>query len=124
VVIVEENRELVEALRARGMAAVSGDASDAMVLVQAHVAEARMLVAANPDPFKTRQMVHIARKLNPRIETVARSHSDEETDFLVRDGIDRIFMGENELAIAMTQHILDRRRIAARKWVAEPLPAH
>jgi CPA2 family monovalent cation:H+ antiporter-2 len=122
VVIVEENRELVESLRRKGFAAVSGDASDAMVLVQAHIAKARMLVAANPDPFKTRQMVHIARRLNPRIETVARSHSDEETDFLARDGVDRIFMGENELALAMTRHILDRRRIAARKW-AEPLAA-
>ena len=116
VVIAEENRELVEALRRRGIAAVSGNASEPSVLIQAHIARARMLVAATPDPFKTRQMVEIARKLNPHIETLARSHSDEETGFLERSRIDRVFMGENELALSMTRHILERREAAAEKW--------
>jgi CPA2 family monovalent cation:H+ antiporter-2 len=60
-------------------------------------------------------MVDIARKLNPQIETVARSHTDEETDFLERDRIDRVFMGENELALSMTRHILARRQ-ASESW--------
>ncbi|MES2473576.1 MAG: YbaL family putative K(+) efflux transporter [Pseudomonadota bacterium] len=115
VVIAEENREVVETLRRRGLAAVSGNGSEASVLIQAHIARARMLVAATPDPFKTRQMVDIARKLNPNIETVARSHTDEETDFLNRDRIDRVFMGENELALSMTRHILERRQ-AGETW--------
>jgi CPA2 family monovalent cation:H+ antiporter-2 len=115
VVIAEENREVVESLRRRGLAAVSGNASEPSVLIQAHIARARMLVAATPDPFKARQMVDIARKLNPHIETVARSHTDEETGFLERDGIDRVFMGENELALSMTRHILERRQ-AGEKW--------
>ena len=115
VVIAEENREVVESLRRRGLAAVSGNASEPSVLIQAHIARARMLVAATPDPFKTRQMVDIARKLNPHIETVARSHTDEETDFLARGRIDRVFMGENELALSMTRHILERRQ-AGEKW--------
>lgn len=115
VVIAEENREVVESLRQRGLAAVSGNASEPNVLIQAHIARARMLVVATPDPFKTRQMVEIARKLNPSIETVARTHTDEETDFLKRDGIDRVFMGENELALSMTRHILECRQGGAEK---------
>lgn len=43
--------ELVERLRARGVPAVSGDASDPAVLIQAHVARASMLVIATPDTF-------------------------------------------------------------------------
>jgi hypothetical protein len=46
---------------------------------------------------------------------VARSHTDEETDFLVRDRIDRVFMGENELALSMTRHILESRQ-SGEKW--------
>jgi 2-polyprenyl-6-methoxyphenol hydroxylase-like FAD-dependent oxidoreductase len=37
-VVVEQNRELVEKLRADGVAAVSGDAIEPVVLVQAHIA--------------------------------------------------------------------------------------
>jgi CPA2 family monovalent cation:H+ antiporter-2 len=110
VVIAEENREVVETLRRRGLAAVSGNGSEPGVLIQAHIHRARMLVAATPDPFLTRQMVDIARKLNPQIETVARTHTDEETEFLEKDRIDRIFMGENELALSMTRYILEQQQ--------------
>ncbi|MFP5340928.1 MAG: cation:proton antiporter, partial [Gammaproteobacteria bacterium] len=50
-VVAEQNRELVEDLRMKGMAAVSGNASDPAVLIQAHVARAAMLVVATPDPL-------------------------------------------------------------------------
>ena len=50
-VVAEQNRELVEQLRERGLWAVSGDASDPAVLIQAHIARARMLVIATPDTF-------------------------------------------------------------------------
>lgn len=124
VVIVEENRETVEALRRLGLPAVSGDASDPGVLIQAHIARAHMLVAATPDPFKTRQMVDIARRLNPNIETVARSHTDEESEFLARNSVDRIFMGENELALSMARHIIKKRHPVAKKWVSEADARH
>ena len=48
-VVADQNRERVEALRAEGCAAVLGDASDPAVLIQAHIARARMLVIAVPD---------------------------------------------------------------------------
>lgn len=41
IVVAEQNRETVEALRRRGISAVSGDASDPAVLIQTHVARAR-----------------------------------------------------------------------------------
>ncbi|MGH7888093.1 MAG: cation:proton antiporter, partial [Candidatus Binatia bacterium] len=47
-VVAEENREIVEQLRARDIPAVSGDAADAAVLIQAHIQRARMLVIATP----------------------------------------------------------------------------
>ncbi len=107
-VVAEMNREAVERLRDRGIHAVAGDASEAEVLVQAHVARARILVVATPDPVKIRKIVEIARTLNPHIECLLRTHSDEEAEFLQQKNLGRVFMGEHELATAMTDYMLSR----------------
>ena len=107
-VMAEQNRELVEDLRKKGMAAVSGNAADPAVLIQAHIAEAAMLVVATPDPLSLRQMANTARALNPAIEIVLRTHSEEESVMLRRDGVGAIFFGEEELAKGMTRHVLKR----------------
>jgi CPA2 family monovalent cation:H+ antiporter-2 len=60
-VVAEQERELVENLRARDIPAVSGDASDPAVLIQAHIARASLLVIATPDTFNVRKMVETAR---------------------------------------------------------------
>jgi CPA2 family monovalent cation:H+ antiporter-2 len=112
-VVAEQNRELVETLRARGIPAVSGDASDPAVLIQAHVQRANMLVIATPDTFGVRKMVETARMLRPSIEIVVRTHSDEEAALLRGENIGTIFMGEHELAMGMTEHVLKRMDAAA-----------
>ena len=107
-VVAEQNRELVERLRERGIPAVSGDASDPAVLIQAHIARARMLVIATPDAFHARKMIEIARMLNPGIDTVVRTHSEEEAELLRKENVGKVFMGEHELALGMTRHVLGR----------------
>jgi monovalent cation:H+ antiporter-2, CPA2 family len=107
-VVAEENREIVEKLRESGVPAVSGDASEPTVLIQAHVHRARMLVIATPDTLDVRRMIEIARTVNPRIETVVRTHSEEEAVLLEKENAGKVFLGEHELAIAMTRHVLER----------------
>lgn len=109
-VVAEQNRELVEQLRAQNTPAVYGDASDPAVLIQAHIARASLLVIATPDTFHVRKMVEIARTLNPTIEAVLRTHSEEEAELLQKENVGKVFMGEHELATGMTQHILVRMR--------------
>jgi len=106
-VVAEQNRELVEDLRRRGIPAVRGDAAEAAVLIQAHVARASMLVIATPDAFGARKMLETARALNPAIQTVVRTHSEEEAELLRRENAGRVFMGEHELALGMTRHVLE-----------------
>jgi K+:H+ antiporter len=113
-VVAEQNREVVERLRERNVNAVSGDASDPAVLIQAHVARAGMLVIATPSTLHMRKMVEIARALNPRIEVLLRTHTDEESALLEADRIGKAFMGEHELALAMSQHIVSRWTSAQR----------
>jgi CPA2 family monovalent cation:H+ antiporter-2 len=107
-VVVEQNRERVEQLRASGTTAVSGDAADAGVLIQAHIARASMLLIATPDAFNVRQMVANARMLNPHIETVVRTHNETEATLLAQENIGRVFLGEDELAHNMGRHVLER----------------
>ncbi|WP_423600696.1 YbaL family putative K(+) efflux transporter [Roseateles sp. MS654] len=107
-VVADQNRETVEALRKRGLAAVSGDASDPMVLVQAHIANAAMLVVAVPDSMKARQMAETARQLNPGIEIVLRTQGEEESALLRGEGLGTVFHGEEELARGMSRHVLQR----------------
>jgi CPA2 family monovalent cation:H+ antiporter-2 len=107
-IVADENRELVEQLRAQGQAAVFGNASEPETLVQAHIVDARMLVIATPDTVEVRRMVEIARELNTDIEVVVRSHNAEEAAMLERDSAARVFVGERELARAMTEHVVAR----------------
>ena len=107
-VIAEQNREIVESLRKSGIAAVCGDASEPAVLIQAHIARAHTLVIATPDTFLVRQMIETAKALNPNIETVVRTHSEEETELLQNEQVGKIFMGEHELAASMIDYILSK----------------
>jgi K+:H+ antiporter len=107
-VVAEENREIVEQLRKSGIPAVSGDASDANVLIQAHIHRARVLVIATPDTLDVRRMIEVARTVNPRIETVVRTHSEEEAALLEKENAGKVFLGEQELAHSIIQHVLSR----------------
>ena len=107
-VLAEENREIIQAAREQGIAAVSGDATEPMVLVQAHIHRARLLVIATPDSLNVRRMIEIARTVNPRIETVVRTHSEQEAELLEKEGAGKIFLGEHELASSMSQYVLGR----------------
>ncbi|GAB4565725.1 MAG: cation:proton antiporter [Rhizobacter sp.] len=114
-VVAEQNREIVEQLRARNIPAVSGDAADEGVLIQAHIAHARMLVIATPDTFNVRKMVETAKLLNPSIEVVVRTHGDDEAALLTQEQIGKVFIGEQELANGMAGHVLSRLRPGTHK---------
>ncbi|PKO53456.1 MAG: sodium:proton antiporter, partial [Betaproteobacteria bacterium HGW-Betaproteobacteria-2] len=107
-VVAEQNREIVESLRKKDIPAVSGDASDPVVLVQAHIAQAAMLVVATPDSINVRQMVDTARTLNPEIEIVLRTHNEDESVLLRKENLGTVFYGEEELARGMTNHVMQR----------------
>ena len=107
-VVAEQNREFVEKRRSQGVPAVSGDATEPAVPIQAHIANAAMLVIATPDTLGVRKMVEVARALNPHIEVVVRSHNEEEAKLLEAEHIGWVFMGEHELAHGMALHVLKR----------------
>jgi CPA2 family monovalent cation:H+ antiporter-2 len=118
-VVAEQNRERVEQLRAMNIPSVSGDASQAFVLIQAHIAKASMLIIATPDTVSVRTMAQTARTLNPAIEIVVRTHNEEEARLLAKENIGTVFFGEQELALAMTRHVLARRGVEFPEAIAD-----
>ncbi len=107
-VVAEQNREIVEALRQAHIPAVSGDAIEPATLIQAHVARAAMLVIAIPDTLNVRQMVDVARTLNPGIGIVLRTRNEEEAALLHQENQAATFFGERELAHGMAAHVLGK----------------
>jgi CPA2 family monovalent cation:H+ antiporter-2 len=107
-VVVDQNREFVETLRKRGLAAVCGNAAEPAVLIQAHIARAAMLVIASHTPLDVRSMATTARTLNPAIEIVIRTHSNDESELLRKENFGAVFFGEEELARSMISHVMKR----------------
>lgn len=107
-VVVEQNRERVEQIRNQGMVAVSGDSAEPGTLIQAHIADAAMLVIATPDPMNVQRMVETARMLNPDIEVVIRTHSPDAVEIFRKDSLGEVFFDEEELARGMKAHILSK----------------
>jgi CPA2 family monovalent cation:H+ antiporter-2 len=106
-VVIEQSRERVQGLRERGLAAVSGDVSDPMSLVQAHVAHAGLLVIAVSDTTEVRPMIENARQLNPRIPIVVRAGSEEEAALLEKEGIERVLHAKGALGQAMADAVIE-----------------
>jgi CPA2 family monovalent cation:H+ antiporter-2 len=67
-----------------------------------------MLVIALPDTANVRGMVGTARAVNPDIETVVRTHRDDDLTSFERDIAGKVFLGEHELAVAMIRYVLER----------------
>ncbi|HWT15948.1 MAG TPA: cation:proton antiporter [Patescibacteria group bacterium] len=112
-VVADQHRERIEALRAQGLPAVSGDATEPATLIQAHVARAAMMVVALPDSLDARKMIEVAKLLNPKIQCVVRTHSDDEAELLRAERVGDVFMGEQELARAIGEHVVTRMRARA-----------
>jgi monovalent cation:H+ antiporter-2, CPA2 family len=112
-VVIEENRRVVEALRAREVPALYGDAGSPTLLGHAGLGAARVLVVAIPDAAAVRQVVAYARAAHPRLPVVVRTHSETERDQLRAAGVGEAVLGEQELALELTRYTLQRFGVSA-----------
>ena len=104
--VVENDLRLAEALGERKLHALQGEAMAESVLEAAGVRYARVLVLAIPDGYQARRVLETARRLNPRIQTAVRTHSESEYAHLQEAGADFVVLGERELALAMADYTL------------------
>lgn len=103
VVVIDRDREVIEALRTAGQAAVLGDAAEAMTLVQAHVAQAAWLVVALADVRGVPALLAQARELNPALRCAVLAHTDEEVRWLGEAGVSHVLRSQQALAEALAR---------------------
>ncbi len=109
-VIIDSNREKVDALRDAGAHAIAGDATHPETLQEAAIAKAVALAVAIPDPFAARRIVEEARLLNPNLKILVRAHNDEEMDYFYEQNIDLALTGPREIGRRMVEYLNDMRK--------------
>jgi CPA2 family monovalent cation:H+ antiporter-2 len=107
-VVVEQNRDRVKELRDAGRAAVSGNAVDPITLVQAHIAQAGLLLITLPETTDVRPIIDTARTLNPGIDIIVRAANEEEAELLAGIGLDRVVHPRGAVADAMAAATLQK----------------
>jgi CPA2 family monovalent cation:H+ antiporter-2 len=105
-VIAEKDRGMVEELRKQNIPAVTGDAADPFVLIQAHIARAAILVIATKDSIDISKMVETARTLNPEVKIFIRARNPEEVELYEKEGWGKSFTPEDELAARITGEVV------------------
>jgi CPA2 family monovalent cation:H+ antiporter-2 len=101
--VVEDADRLVASLHESKIEVIPGNAVNQRVLAAANVRHARLLLIAIPNGFEAGQIVQQSRALNPQLRIVARAHSNDEVDYLMRLSADAVIMGEREIARGMIE---------------------
>jgi CPA2 family monovalent cation:H+ antiporter-2 len=104
VLVVTTEDDAADAARAAGAEVVVGNAVEPEVLAAANLAAARRLFCTIPEAYEAGDLVRQARALNPRLEILARAHSDEAVAHLSGLGADTTVLGEREIAMRMLEH--------------------
>lgn len=104
-VVVDANRERVEALRDQGFHAIAGDATHEETLFEAAIANATAIIVAVPNPYEARRIVETARLLKPGIRVLVRAHNDAEMQYFAKQKVDLAVMGPREVGRRMVEFL-------------------
>lgn len=112
-VIVElDHRRFLQARNA-GMAVVYGDATQEVVLDAAGIKEASLLILTVPGLVTARSAAALSKRLNPRLDIVARASGPDYFSILKESGVSEIVLPEFEASLEMTRQALLRLGIPA-----------
>lgn len=106
--VIELNLDTVRRLRESGIAAIYGDASHVDTLKAAGVDCAGTLILSASGTHGSAEVIRLARELNPEIRVLARSTYVHEMRSLRGAGAEAVFSGEAEIALAVTEAVLER----------------
>jgi len=108
IMIIDLDPGVISELRNRKIHCVYGDSGNPEVLSHARLKDAILLVIATPDPMAAKLTVDNARKINPDIHIMARTHSNVDTEVLRNRGVADLVQPEIEASIELLRHILCR----------------
>lgn len=105
-VAIETDPDIVKGLRARGIKAIFGDASQHAVLAAAHAEEARLAVVVIPESDRVEVVVRQLRRMNATMAILARSDRAEARERLMAAGATEVIQPELEAASTLIRHAL------------------
>lgn len=101
---IEINPDVFAAIRTKGVPAIFGDCGHSHILDRAGARNASLVIVTVPDRERARLAVMNARKLNPDMPIMARSHHPEEYQLLKEAGASEIVQPEAEASATFIRH--------------------
>ena len=117
-IAVDSDYQVAREARAAGARIVYGDAGAPSVLDRTRIVDSHTVIVAIPDVLATRQAAAYALLRNPRVEIVARAHSETEEAELRRLGVARVVLAEREVGNELVRHALRRFGVSDREVAA------
>ncbi|MBK4775812.1 Kef family K(+) transporter [Candidatus Pantoea edessiphila] len=112
-VVVENSRPMVESLRKQNINAVLGNATHEAIINLTNLHCARWLLLTIPNGYEAGEVVTIVREKYQNIEIIARAHYDDEVDYIMERGANKVVMGEREIAnsiLQMLEHAIQKEK--------------
>ena len=100
-VIIDQNREKIEQLRAKGSYAIAGNATDKETLIEAGIEKAYAVLITIPDPFESLQVAELVRAANGTTRILVRSRNDDENKLFEAQDIEMTVSATEEVARRM-----------------------
>lgn len=85
-----------------------GDAAQKAVLEHAGIRDAKSVVMTAGDPVSAKRIIEAARRLNPEVHIIARTHFLSELDRFYALGADEVISDEFESSIELFSRVLNR----------------
>ena len=106
--VIDNDPKVIEALRAREVPCIYGDASNPEILSRAVLDKAKVLVITFHEPIGTELTVKNALAINPKLDVVARVHFDDEVGKLRDIGVAEMVRPDVETSLEIVRHTLHR----------------
>lgn len=112
-IIIDMNPDTVAEERKRNQPIFFGDAANPSILSHAGIEDARILAIVTNDPFSSRTITAMARKMNPGIYILIRTRFLRDIDQLRSIGADEVIVDESESSIEVISRVM-RKYLAPR----------
>ena len=106
--VIDIDPRVIEKARRNNIPCIYGDTSNPHILEQAGLDRARVLVVTVPDPIASELAVENARRINRKLDIVARVHRDEDVEVLREKGVTEMVRPELEAGLEIIRHTLHR----------------
>lgn len=110
-IVLEMNIDTVREMKKQGEPIYYGDGTKIETLQHFGIKTARGIVIVISDPLSCRNIVRTARRLNPELFIITRTHYNAEVDDLLNLGADEVIPEEFEASVEIFSRVLSKYQI-------------